>query len=234
MKEKRFGFGVIFLAALAVLPAAGCGGGPAAGAPGNPSAESGDSAPNEDKSGDRSGDNPIATIEMENGETVEIELYPDVAPNTVRNFIALAAGGFYDGTIFHRVIPGFMIQGGDPDGTGAGGPGYRIFGEFANNDFPNDLKHTRGVISMARQGSQTDPKAYYDTAGSQFFIMVADSDYLDGDYAAFGAVVSGMEAVDAVVSTPTDGRDKPLTDQRIKTVRIDTRGVDYAEPETLK
>jgi peptidyl-prolyl cis-trans isomerase B (cyclophilin B) len=227
MKEKRFRFGVILLAALAVLPAAGCGGGQASG---NPSAESGGSVPNENNPGD----NPIATIEMENGETVEIELYPDIAPNTVRNFIALAAGGFYDGTIFHRVIPGFMIQGGDPDGTGAGGPGYRIFGEFANNDFPNDLKHTRGVVSMARQGSQTDPEAYYDTAGSQFFIMVADSAYLDGDYAAFGAVISGMETVDAVVSTPPDGRDKPLTDQRIRTVRIDTRGVDYAEPETLK
>jgi peptidyl-prolyl cis-trans isomerase B (cyclophilin B) len=174
----------------------------------------------------------MAFIEMENGEIIEIELYPDIAPNTVRNFIALSDSDFYDGTIFHRVIPGFMIQGGDPEGTGTGGPGYRISGEFSNNGFSTDLNHSRGVMSMARQGSQTDPKAYYDTAGSQFFIMVADNAYLDGDYAAFGAVISGMETVDAIVNTPTDNSDKPLTDQRIKTIRVDTRGVDYDAPET--
>jgi peptidyl-prolyl cis-trans isomerase B (cyclophilin B) len=226
MNKKRLKFGMILLAAAVALSAPGCG----QTSGGEPAAESGGATGDDNDSGV----NPTAVIEMENGETIEIELYPDIAPNTVKNFIALSEAGFYDGTIFHRVIPGFMIQGGDPDGVGTGGPGYRIFGEFANNGFTNELKHTRGVISMARQGSQTDPKAYYDTAGSQFFIMVADSPYLDGDYAAFGAVKSGMETADAIVGTPTDSRDKPLTDQRIKTVRIDTHDVDYGAPETIE
>ncbi|MDR1059927.1 MAG: peptidylprolyl isomerase [Clostridiales bacterium] len=171
---------------------------------------------------------------MDGGGKIEIELYPDIAPNTVSNFIALANSGFYDGVIFHRVIPGFMIQGGDPDGTGRGGPGYRIKGEFANNGYTdNDLKHVRGVISMARQGNQANPPAAYDTAGSQFFIMVADSPYLDSDYAAFGEVVSGMDVADEIVSAQTDASDKPLKDQKIKSIRVDTFGAEYAEPETL-
>ena len=176
---------------------------------------------------------PLVTIELANGGIVTAELYPEEAPNTVNNFIALANDGFYDGVIFHRVIPGFMVQGGCPDGTGLGGPGYFIKGEFANNDFPNSLPHTRGVLSMARRGNPYDPPSAYDTAGSQFFIMVAESPHLDYDYAAFGAVTSGMELVDDIVSTPTDANDKPLSDQRIKSIRVDTRGVSYPPPEVL-
>lgn len=167
---------------------------------------------------------PMVTIEMESGNKIVIELYPDVAPNTVRNFISLARSGFYDGTIFHRVIPGFVIQGGDPQGTGVGGPGYSIRGEFAANGFPNDLKHTRGVVSMART---QDPNS----AGSQFFIMVADAPHLDGHYAAFGRVVEGMEEVDRIVAVPRDMRDRPLVPQRIVKVTVDTGGVEYPEPE---
>lgn len=178
--------------------------------------------------------NPIATIEMENGGLIRIELYPDVAENTVKNFISLANDGFYDGVIFHRVIEGFMIQGGDPDGTGTGGPGYRIRGEFSNNKYENNLSHERGVISMARQGNPYFPAAAYNTAGSQFFIMHADSDFLDGDYAAFGMVIEGMDVVDAIATTATDGSDRPLTEQRMKTVRVETFGVDYGEPEKIE
>lgn len=177
---------------------------------------------------------PVAVIVMENGGTIALELYNDVAPNTVNNFISLANSGFYDGTIFHRVIPGFMIQGGDPDGTGTGGPGYEIFGEFSNNDFDNSIKHERGVISMAREGNQFYPAMAYNTAGSQFFIMVKDNAGLDGDYAAFGRVLEGMEVADAIVSVETDGRDKPLDEQKMQLVRVATYGVEYPEPETIK
>ncbi len=179
------------------------------------------------------GENPIVTITMENGGVIKAELYPEIAPNTVNNFISLIKKGFYDGVIFHRVIPGFMIQGGDPNGTGSGGPGYRIFGEFSNNDFENNLKHTRGVLSMARQGNPYNPKPYYNTAGSQFFIMTSDSPHLDNDYASFGKVIEGMDVVDAIVSARRDSSDKPYEDQRIKTVTVDTMGVDYPEPETI-
>lgn len=171
-------------------------------------------------------ENPMVTIRTSNGNEIKIELYPDVAPNTVRNFVSLVRKGFYDGTIFHRVIPGFMVQGGDPEGTGMGGPGYTIKGEFTNNGFQNDLAHTRGVISMARS-------QHPDSAGSQFFIMVADSPHLDGDYAAFGKVVSGMEEVDRIVNVPTNFNDRPLEEQRMVevTVEYDEENV---EPDILK
>ena len=177
--------------------------------------------------------NPVATIEMENGGIIKIELYPNIAENTVKNFISLANSGFYDGVIFHRVIEGFMIQGGDPTGTGTGGPGYRIKGEFSNNNHENNLSHTRGVISMERQGNPYFPAAAYNTAGSQFFIMHADSDFLDKDYAAFGEVIEGMDVVDAIATTDTDRNVKPLAEQRMKTVRVETFGVDYGEPEKI-
>ena len=163
---------------------------------------------------------PIATIELENGGVIVAELYPDIAPNTVANFIDLANSGFYDGLIFHRVIAGFMIQGGDPTGTGMGGPGYTIKGEFDANGFENSLSHTRGVLSMARTSKP-------DTAGSQFFIMHADAPYLDGQYAAFGQVTEGIEYVDAIAATATDAHDRPLEEQAIKTISVDTHGVEY-------
>mgnify|MGYP000217603131 CR=1 FL=1 len=171
--------------------------------------------------------NPIVTIEMEDGGIIRAELYPEIAPNTVRNFISLVKKGFYDGVIFHRVIPGFMIQGGDPTGTGMGGPGYSIEGEFTSNGFQNDLKHTRGVLSMARA---MDPNS----AGSQFFIMHKTSPHLDGEYAAFGKIIEGMETVNAIAKTATNYADRPLQDQRIKTMTVDTFGVDYPEPNKLK
>ncbi len=171
--------------------------------------------------------NPTFTITMEDGKVMSGELYPDKAPNSVNNFIALAKAGFYDGLIFHRVIPGFMIQGGCPQGTGTGGPGYSIKGEFAGNGFSqNDIVHERGVLSMARA---MDP----DSAGSQFFIMVDAAPHLDGQYAAFGKVTEGMDAADAIVSVRTNFRDKPLTPQRIKSVSVDTHGVDYPAPEKI-
>ena len=166
------------------------------------------------------GERPVATIGMANGDVMRLELYPDVAPNTVANFIELANAGFYDGLIFHRVIPGFMIQGGDPTGTGMGGPGYSIKGEFSGNGFENDLSHERGVISMARA---MDP----DSAGSQFFIMHADYPPLDGQYAAFGRVIEGIEAVDHVAETQTDANDRPVEDQVIQSIRVETFGVEY-------
>ena len=169
-------------------------------------------------------ENPIVTITMENDEKIVLELDPTVAPNTVANFISLVEDGFYDGLIFHRVIPDFMIQGGDPEGNGSGGPGYSIEGEFSENGFENNLKHERGVISMARTN---DPNS----AGSQFFIMVKESSQLDGKYAAFGKVIEGMETVDEIVSAERDGADKPLKDQKMKTVKVDTKGFDYPEPE---
>ena len=167
--------------------------------------------------------NPIVTIEMENGNVIKAELYPEVAPNTVNNFISLVKQGFYDGIIFHRVIPGFMIQGGDPQGTGTGGPGYSIRGEFTSNRFLNELKHTRGVLSMART---MDPNS----AGSQFFIMHEDAPHLDGQYAAFGKVIEGMEAVDKIAATRTNYNDKPRINQTMKKVTVETFGVDYPEP----
>lgn len=170
--------------------------------------------------------NPIVTITMENGKQMKAELYPEVAPNTVNNFISLINQGYYDGIIFHRVIPNFMIQGGDPSGTGAGGPGYSIRGEFTGNGFKNDLKHSKGVLSMART-------MIPDSAGSQFFIMVADSPHLDGQYAAFGKVIEGMEVADEIVSVDRDRNDKPTTDQRMKEVTVDTFGVEYSEPEKI-
>jgi len=157
--------------------------------------------------------NPIVTIEMENGNVIKVELYPSAAPETVKNFVSLVTGGFYDGLIFHRVIPGFMIQGGDPLGSGMGGSKQKIKGEFAGNGFKNDLKHDRGVISMARSA---DPNS----ASSQFFIMVAKSPHLDGQYASFGRVIEGMEEVDRIVSVKKDHRDKPLEDQKMKKVRV--------------
>ena len=163
---------------------------------------------------------PIATIEMENGDVMKLELYPDIAPNTVANFIGLANAGFYDGLIFHRVIPGFMIQGGDPPGTGMGGPGYGIRGEFSANGFENKLSHQRGVISMARA-------RHPDSAGSQFFIMHADYPALDGQYAAFGRVIEGIEAVDHVAAIQTDANDRPVEDQVIRSIRVETNGIEY-------
>ncbi len=168
--------------------------------------------------------NPVVTIEMENGGIIRAELYPETAPNTVNNFISLIQKGFYDGVIFHRVIPGFMIQGGDPQGTGTGGPGYSIAGEFSGNGFPNDLKHDRGVLSMART---MDP----DSAGSQFFIMHAKAPHLDGQYAAFGKVTEGMDVVDGIAGTKTDWNDKPQQAQRMAKVTVETFGEEYPEPE---
>ena len=170
--------------------------------------------------------NPIITIEMENGGIIKAELYPETAPNTVNNFISLVNQRFYDGLIFHRVIKGFMIQGGDPQGSGMGGPGYGIRGEFAQNGFSNDLKHTAGVLSMARSMMP-------DSAGSQFFIMHQDSPHLDGAYAAFGKVTEGMEVVDRIAGAATDYSDRPLEEQVMKTVTVDTFGVEYPEPERL-
>ena len=165
--------------------------------------------------------NPIVTIEMENGGIIKAELYPEVAPNTVANFVNLIEKGFYDGLIFHRVIPGFMIQGGDPQGTGMGGPGYSIKGEFARNGFKqNTLKHTRGVLSMARSMMPN-------SAGSQFFIMHANAPHLDGDYAAFGIVLEGMDVVDQIANTPTGFQDRPVQEQRIRRMTVDTDGVEY-------
>lgn len=168
--------------------------------------------------------NPIVTIEMESGDIMKAELYPDVAPNTVNNFISLVKEGYYDGIIFHRVIRGFMIQGGDPQGTGVGGPGYSIKGEFSGNGFRNDLEHTPGVLSMART---MDPNS----AGSQFFIMHETSPHLDGQYAAFGKVIEGIEVVDRIGEVPTDYMDRPLEDQKMVKVTVETFGVDYPEPE---
>lgn len=169
--------------------------------------------------------NPIVTFMMENGDVIKAELYPDLAPNTVNNFISLIKKGFYDGLIFHRVIKNFMIQGGDPQGTGMGGPGYAIKGEFNLNGFKNDLKHERGVLSMARSFMP-------DSAGSQFFIMHKDSPHLDGQYAGFGKVIEGMDVVDKIAETKTDRQDRPKEDVRIKKASVETFGKEY--PEVVK
>ena len=168
--------------------------------------------------------NPIVTITMASGDVIKLELYPEIAPQSVNNFISLVNKNFYDGLIFHRVIRGFMIQGGCPDGTGMGGPGYSIKGEFAQNGFSNDLKHTEGVLSMARSMMPN-------SAGSQFFIMHKNSPHLDGAYAAFGKVIEGMDVVNKIAETATDYSDRPLEKQMMKTVTVDTFGVDYPEPE---
>ena len=168
---------------------------------------------------------PIITIEPNEG-VIKAELYPEIAPNTVNNFVSLAGKGFYNGTIFHRVIPGFMIQGGDPQGTGMGGPGYSIKGEFSGNGFPNNLKHTRGVLSMARAMNPN-------SAGSQFFIMVEDAPHLDGQYAAFGKVISGMEEADRIVNVSRDYSDRPYEEQTIKSITVETFGESYPEPEKV-
>ena len=168
--------------------------------------------------------NPIVTITMESGDVIKLELYPEIAPQSVNNFISLVNKNFYDGLIFHRVIRGFMIQGGCPDGTGMGGPGYSIKGEFAQNGFANDLKHTEGVLSMARSMMPN-------SAGSQFFIMHKNSPHLDGAYAAFGKVIEGMDVVNKIAETATDYSDRPLEKQMMKSVTVDTFGVDYPEPE---
>lgn len=169
--------------------------------------------------------NPIVTITMEDGKMMKAELYPDIAPNTVNNFISLVKKGFYNGLIFHRVIKGFMIQGGCPQGSGMGGPGYSIKGEFAQNGFPNNLKHTEGVLSMARAMSPN-------SAGSQFFIMHKAAPHLDGAYAAFGKITEGMDVVNAIAEVQTDYNDRPLKSQRIQTMTVDTLGQEYPEPET--
>lgn len=168
--------------------------------------------------------NPVVTIEMENGDKIKAELYPEVAPNTVNNFISLAKSGYYDGKIFHRVIKGFMLQGGCPHGTGIGGPGYCIKGEFSKNGFQNDLAHTEGVLSMART---QDPNS----AGSQFFIMHKEAPYLNGEYAAFGQVIEGMDVVNKIAEVRTDYSDRPMKEQKMKTVTVETFGQEYPEPE---
>ena len=170
--------------------------------------------------------NPIVTFTMENGDVIKAELYPDIAPISVNNFISLINRKFYDGLIFHRVIKGFMIQGGDPEGTGMGGPGYSIRGEFAQNGYPNDLKHTAGVLSMARS-------MHPNSAGSQFFIMHKNAPHLDGSYAAFGKVTEGMENVNKIAETATDYEDRPLEEQKIRSVTVETFGVDYPEPDKI-
>lgn len=170
--------------------------------------------------------NPVVTFTMENGDVMKAELYPDIAPVSVNNFISLIQKNFYDGLIFHRVIRGFMIQGGDPQGTGMGGPGYSIKGEFAANGFQNDLKHTEGVLSMARSMMP-------DSAGSQFFIMHKNAPHLDGSYAAFGKIIEGMDVVNKIAETPTDYSDRPLEDQKIAAVTVETFGVDYPKPEKM-
>lgn len=171
--------------------------------------------------------NPLVTFKMENGDVFKAELYPDIAPNTVNNFISLVKKGFYDGLGFHRVISGFMIQGGDPEGSGIGGPGYAIKGEFSGNGFENKLKHSPGVLSMART---MDP----DSAGSQFFVMHKDASHLDGQYAGFGKVTEGMDVVDKIAKTRVGRGDRPIDPQRMKSVTVDTFGLDYPEPEILK
>lgn len=170
--------------------------------------------------------NPVVTIEMSTGKQIQVELYPEIAPNTVNNFISLVQKGYYDGLVFHRVIQGFMIQGGCPDGTGMSGPGYGIKGEFSGNGVENNLRHSKGVISMARA-------QHPNSAGSQFFIMHQDSPHLDGSYAAFGKVIAGIEVVDEIATTQTGRMDRPSVDQCMAKVTVDTFGVDYPQPETL-
>jgi peptidyl-prolyl cis-trans isomerase B (cyclophilin B) len=223
---KKFKLGLLFLTFVIILATLGCG----TQTPKDTNTQS----TNKDNAQIQSNvatptskNNPVVTITMANEEQIKVELYPNVAPNTVKSFISLVKKGFYNGLIFHRVIPGFMIQGGDPNGNGSGGPGYSIKGEFANNGFVNNLKHERGVISMGRT---PEPNS----AGSQFFIMVGTAPSLDKEYAAFGKVISGMDFVDKIVNTPRDKKDKPNQNQVMKSVTIDTLGVNYGEPEVSK
>ena len=222
---KRFKLGFLFLTLVVILASIGCG--PQAPNSTSPQPAT-DNTQTKNNLTSTVKNNPIVTITMASGEQIKVELYPNIAPNTVKSFVALAKKGFYNGLIFHRVIPGFMIQGGDPNGNGTGGPGYSIKGEFTNNGFVNNLKHERGVISMGR--------TLYDlnSAGSQFFIMVSNVPNLDKDYAAFGKVISGMETVDKIVNSPRDDEDKPNQDQVMKSVTVDTLGEEYSEPEVIK
>lgn len=181
---------------------------------------------NKERNENMANTNPIVTIEMANGDIMRAELYPDIAPNTVNNFISLVNKGYYDGVIFHRIIPGFMIQGGDPDGTGMGGPGYCIKGEFSHNGFENNLLHTKGVLSMART-------MIPDSAGSQFFIMHAAAPHLDGEYAAFGKLIEGEDVLDKIATVGTDWNDRPMKPQVMNKVTVETFGVEYEEPEKL-
>lgn len=226
---KKFKLGLLFLTFVVILTTIGCG----TQAPKDTTtpATTKDNAQTPSNAGiPTTKNNPVVTITMANDEQIKLELYPDVAPNTVNSFISLVKKGFYNGLIFHRVIPEFMIQGGDPSGNGTGGPGYSIKGEFTNNGFVNNLKHERGVISMGRTQQSKD------SAGSQFFIVVKTYASLDKDYAAFGKVISGMETVDKIVNTPSGekAKDKPNQDQIMKSVTVDTLGVNYAEPEVIK
>lgn len=184
------------------------------------------SSSNKERNENMANTNPIVTIEMANGDIMRAELYPDIAPNTVNNFISLVKKGYYDGVIFHRIIPGFMIQGGDPDGTGMGGPGYCIKGEFSHNGFENNLLHTKGVLSMART-------MIPDSAGSQFFIMHAAAPHLDGEYAAFGKLIEGEDVLDKIATVGTDWNDRPMKPQVMNKVTVETFGVEYEEPEKL-
>lgn len=217
--KPRLSAAFLVLAALLALTA-GCGNSGKPSPAANGAAEAAGSV-------DPNAEHPVVTIEMDSGKTIKLELYPEVAPNTVSNFISLAKKGFYNGTIFHRVIPGFMIQGGDPDGTGGGGPGYSIAGEFAANGHKNELKHTPGVLSMARAQNP-------DSAGSQFFIMVADAPHLDGQYAAFGKVTEGLDVIDEIVSLPRDAQDKPNQPPAMKSVTVETNGMMFKEPEKVE
>ncbi len=224
MKNSKIG--TILITALLAITLVGCKSSSNSGDKNTSSGNSDNASANEylSKETEKKSDdkNPVATIEMEDGEIIKIELYPETAPNTVRNFINLANSSFYDGLIFHRVKEGFMIQGGDPDGNGTGGPDYSIYGEFSNNNFENTLSHERGVISMARSQNNN-------SAGSQFFIMHADDKGLDGEYAAFGKVVEGLDVVDSIATTKTKN-EKPVKDAKIKSITVDTFGVDYKEP----
>lgn len=238
LNKKRFGVMLLLMAVLLVV-ASGCGANKSAagndslgGGNTNANANSATPAPTEEPVSDEPellgpDKHPVVTIELSNDKIVKLELYPEVAPNTVNNFISLINKGFYDGVIFHRVIPGFMIQGGDPDGVGTGGPGYSIPGEFSDNGFENKLKHTRGVLSMARTNMP-------DSAGSQFFIMVADAPSLDNQYASFGKVTEGMEAVDEIVNQPRDASDKPNDPISMKKVTVDTLGMTFEEPKKVE
>lgn len=238
MKSTRTRSAILLvLLCLVMVIAAGCGNKPtnnntgsnngtSSGAAGNEVAPGETSAPTEGVPS-ATASHPIVTIEMEDGSIIKAELYPEVAPNTVNNFISLIQKGFYDGTIFHRVIPGFMIQGGDPEGTGMGGPGYSIAGEFSANGFTNNLKHTEGVLSMARSQAP-------DSAGSQFFIMDAAAPSLDGSYAAFGKVTEGIEVVKSIVSLPRDASDRPEEPPVMKKVTVDTLGITYPEPQKVE
>ncbi|WP_172199372.1 peptidylprolyl isomerase [Saccharibacillus qingshengii] len=232
-RNKRVGlrFTLTALLMLTLLVLAACGTkAPQASAPAGtetPGKEAGTPASTEPAPGSEG--KPVVTIEMDNGGIIKLELYPEIAPNTVNNFISLVKSGFYDGVAFHRIVPGFVIQGGDPEGTGGGGPGYAIKGEFTSNGFDNTLLHTEGVLSMART---EEP----DSAGSQFFIMLADQPSLDEQYAAFGKVIEGMDVVQAIAALPVDGKDKPTSAEgaTMKTVTVDTLGKEYPEPEKIQ